>query len=82
MDRRTYDRRQTEPYIGFVHASLYADLVASNPRGVWQNAYRRARRAGMAYLPPRWILAKFPSRPMPAEIGHIEGFRFIEAKIN
>ena len=77
MERRHYDRRQSEPYVGFVHARVYEDLFASSPRRSWYAAYRRARRAGTRHvLTPREVLFRYPTRPLSAEFGRIESFRF------
>ena len=77
MDRRTHDRRKSEPYSGFVHISLYNDLIANDSRGKWKCAYRRARRAGTAYMLPQWVVAQYPVADVPAEIGAVESFRFV-----
>lgn len=78
MDRRTYDRRQKEPYIGFTHANLYNDLFAPNPKMAWRASYRRARRAGTANMPAQWILQQYPTTDYPMEIGYVGSFRVIE----
>ena len=77
MDRRIHDRRKSEPYSGFIHISLYNDLIANGPRGKWKRAYRRARRAGTAYMPSQWVVAQYPVSDIPTEIGSVESFRFV-----
>lgn len=74
-DRRNHERRCSEPYIGFIHVSAYNDLIAGNPKDKWKASYRRARRAGTAYMPPQWVMLKYPVHDIPTEIGHIESFR-------